>query len=478
MRGGRQSSSSSTSARSGTSTGSRRISSSASCDSEASNRAHPPGFAEGFYARKVRLDLIPPRDDGAERENGGAPERAGGRLPCLSLGRPALPRRLRRTDPYLEAACDARGGDRLPARRPSGWSSAAACGVITNSRSTRAPRLQRELRGDPGLLAALPRLRVRARSYATARARARGRGRPGDRLWARRPSRTARRGDRRPRDRHRAELEGRPSRGPGASDRISRAGVPPGATSRPRSRPRRLPAHARARPRCPGFLDRREGLDALAPDTGLLRGSRHRADSPRDGVLGYLLRALLLLHAGLAGAGLSGGGLRADRARAGIRRPVHPPHVAWTKRRRDAAARGVRRGAAGAADAFVAWIETPRALAGASCGGGDRGEVVRRLGGGSKAVGFLAALEVSDEVACVVDVNPAKHGMFMPGTGHEIVPPERLVELQPDLVVVMNPAYADEIRADLARSGSAPSLTSSSRSIRAGYRKAAATYGP
>lgn len=74
-------------------------------------------------------------------------------------------------------------------------------------------------------------------------------------------------------------------------------------------------------------------------------------------------------------------------------------------------------------------------------------------GAGSKGVGFLATLGLSDEIACAVDINPAKHGMFMPGTGHEIVAPERLTELSPDLVIVMNPAYAGEIQADLDRLG-------------------------
>lgn len=82
-----------------------------------------------------------------------------------------------------------------------------------------------------------------------------------------------------------------------------------------------------------------------------------------------------------------------------------------------------------------------------------RGRTSVVWGAGSKGVGFLATLKLGEEIACVVDVNPAKHGMFMPGSGHEIVPPERLVEVNPDLVIVMNPAYVDEIAADLARIG-------------------------
>ena len=74
-------------------------------------------------------------------------------------------------------------------------------------------------------------------------------------------------------------------------------------------------------------------------------------------------------------------------------------------------------------------------------------------GAGSKGVAFLSTLGLADEVACAVDVNPAKHGMFMPGSGHEIVAPERLRELRPSTVVVMNPVYAAEIGVELERLG-------------------------
>jgi hypothetical protein len=81
------------------------------------------------------------------------------------------------------------------------------------------------------------------------------------------------------------------------------------------------------------------------------------------------------------------------------------------------------------------------------------GETSVLWGAGSKGVGFLSTLGLSDEVAGVVDVNPAKHGMFMPGSGHEIIPPSRLRELQPGLVIVMNPAYTEEIRRDIEQLG-------------------------
>lgn len=82
-----------------------------------------------------------------------------------------------------------------------------------------------------------------------------------------------------------------------------------------------------------------------------------------------------------------------------------------------------------------------------------RGERAVIWGAGSKGVGFLSTLGLADEVTCAVDVNPAKHDMYMPGTAHEIVAPERLSELRPGLVIVMNPAYETEIRRDLVKLG-------------------------
>lgn len=89
---------------------------------------------------------------------------------------------------------------------------------------------------------------------------------------------------------------------------------------------------------------------------------------------------------------------------------------------------------------------------------GEQGERVILWGGGSKGVAFLTTLQLSDEIACVVDINPHKHGTFMPGTGHEIIGPERLKELRPTVVVVMNPIYHAEIQADLAALGLTPLL--------------------
>lgn len=77
------------------------------------------------------------------------------------------------------------------------------------------------------------------------------------------------------------------------------------------------------------------------------------------------------------------------------------------------------------------------------------GKRVVLWGGGSKAVAFLTTLGIADEVACAVDINPYKQGTYLAGTGHEVVGPKQLIDIEPDLVIVMNPIYRDEIESML-----------------------------
>ena len=79
-------------------------------------------------------------------------------------------------------------------------------------------------------------------------------------------------------------------------------------------------------------------------------------------------------------------------------------------------------------------------------------------GSGSKGVAFLTTLQIKDDISYAVDINPRKRGTFMAGTGHEIVAPDFLRELRPDLVIVMNPVYRQEIQRDLSRMGLQPQL--------------------
>lgn len=74
-------------------------------------------------------------------------------------------------------------------------------------------------------------------------------------------------------------------------------------------------------------------------------------------------------------------------------------------------------------------------------------------GGGARGVSFLNMLETQDQIEYVVDINPRKHGMYIAGTGQQIVSPEYLRAYRPDVVIVMNPIYKEEIRQQLAEVG-------------------------
>ena len=100
---------------------------------------------------------------------------------------------------------------------------------------------------------------------------------------------------------------------------------------------------------------------------------------------------------------------------------------------------------------LAAWRSALKAL-------NTAGRRVVLWGGGSKAVAFLTTLGIGGEVACAVDINPFKHGTYLAKTGHEIVGPEYLKEYKPDVVIVMNPVYHNEIKRDLAKMGLTPTL--------------------
>jgi hypothetical protein len=85
------------------------------------------------------------------------------------------------------------------------------------------------------------------------------------------------------------------------------------------------------------------------------------------------------------------------------------------------------------------------------------GEVVL-WGSGSKAVSFLTALELGDAVGRIVDINPYRQGHFMPRTAQPIVAPEALRDSPPDLVIVMNRIYIDEITAQIDALGISPEI--------------------
>lgn len=88
-----------------------------------------------------------------------------------------------------------------------------------------------------------------------------------------------------------------------------------------------------------------------------------------------------------------------------------------------------------------------------------QGQKVVLWGSGSKAVSFLTTLAITDELQYVVDINPHRQGMFMPGTGHAIVSPDFLADYKPDRVIIMNPIYRGEIAEMLKERGVEPVIS-------------------
>ncbi len=74
-------------------------------------------------------------------------------------------------------------------------------------------------------------------------------------------------------------------------------------------------------------------------------------------------------------------------------------------------------------------------------------------GAGSKGITFLNTFGAGSAIRHIVDINPRKQGLFAPRTGQQIVPPEFLRQLQPEVVILMNPQYQSEIEETLRGMG-------------------------
>jgi SAM-dependent methyltransferase len=79
-------------------------------------------------------------------------------------------------------------------------------------------------------------------------------------------------------------------------------------------------------------------------------------------------------------------------------------------------------------------------------------------GGGSKGVSFINVFSELGAIDVVIDLNPSKQGKYIPGAGLIIRGPEDLINSPPDVVIVMNPLYRDEIQRKLATMGLYPAI--------------------
>ncbi|MGA8870467.1 MAG: class I SAM-dependent methyltransferase [Candidatus Acidiferrales bacterium] len=78
-------------------------------------------------------------------------------------------------------------------------------------------------------------------------------------------------------------------------------------------------------------------------------------------------------------------------------------------------------------------------------GFGEQGKRVALWGAGAKGAMFLNAFGNIPSLEYIVDVNPHKCGLHIPGTGQKVVGPEFLKEYRPDVLLIANPNYRDEI---------------------------------
>jgi hypothetical protein len=67
-------------------------------------------------------------------------------------------------------------------------------------------------------------------------------------------------------------------------------------------------------------------------------------------------------------------------------------------------------------------------------------------GAGARAVTFFNLFDIKNEVPFIIDINDKRHEKYLPGSGQKIVAPEFIKSYQPDLVIITNPTYAEEIR--------------------------------
>lgn len=87
-----------------------------------------------------------------------------------------------------------------------------------------------------------------------------------------------------------------------------------------------------------------------------------------------------------------------------------------------------------------------------------RAQKVVLWGSGGKGVSFLNALGSNSRIRYVVDINPSRHGRYVPRSAQQIVPPAFLIEYRPDVVILSNPAYESEIRQEIASIGLRPDV--------------------
>jgi SAM-dependent methyltransferase len=84
------------------------------------------------------------------------------------------------------------------------------------------------------------------------------------------------------------------------------------------------------------------------------------------------------------------------------------------------------------------------------------GKRVLGWGAGARAIAFLSAFGITEQIPYCVDTNPNRQGKFLPVTGQKVVPPAFVVEYAPDVVLITNPSFTEEIKAQARALGANP----------------------
>lgn len=77
-------------------------------------------------------------------------------------------------------------------------------------------------------------------------------------------------------------------------------------------------------------------------------------------------------------------------------------------------------------------------------------------GAGARAISFLSAFGVTDQIPYVVDINTNRQGKYLPLTAQEVVAPEFAVGYRPDVILVTNGSFTEEIQAQARALGINP----------------------
>lgn len=81
------------------------------------------------------------------------------------------------------------------------------------------------------------------------------------------------------------------------------------------------------------------------------------------------------------------------------------------------------------------------------------GKRVAAWGAGGRAINFLNLFSIGDWIPYVVDINPNRQNGFLPGTGQKLVSPEFLASYRPEILLVTNVTYENEIRSKVHQMG-------------------------